>query len=452
MFCIHCGKQLEDGSRFCQYCGNAQTPQQAAPAPAAPVAPPPQIPFDPQVDLYPDAPQVPTYQPAPMPRDANVYADYMAPKPKKKSKAGLVIALVLVFVLLIGGGVVGFLAFTGIRAEAYLAAEDLLEQGDYDGALEAFRELGNFDDAAQRAEELEELQEEYDEALELLEDGDYDEAYEAFCDLGDYKDAAERASESCLNAALELLEQDDYEAAQALKKHMNEADAAAFVEAFNNASVDGRFIRDLAAAMVTWYDDAGSYGYAEELEIAWDMMSVYEGADFIDPNLADRLADFQYALSVMYNALEDEDSVGVWSEYYLGEYFLYTLADQMYEGYGMFTGDQENIDRFIGGNDIFLAYSDLEYSFENWWETTADTFQMDDGYYYTSYTNDTDYAFDLYATIYFFDYYDNLLETGEEMTIYVAKGATIYIPLIPVTISDSEWNSWNIYWDFGNIS
>ena len=513
MFCTYCGKQLEDGSRFCQYCGKSLAAQSEAapPAPETPDVPskaePVSIPFDPQVDIYPDLPPVSEYpaEPAPIPYDANVYSDVVAPKAKKKGKkTGLIVAIILVLALLIGGGVGIFLYTQHVYEEnmaAYDAAELLLKKGDYDGALKGFRELGDFEDAADRVDELEELQEDYDEALELLDEGKYEEAYEAFADLddyrdsetlkeyeivyrqaldtmngtshgapvefsveryieaaeqfaalGDYADSAELVSECYLQFSLSMLEFGDYEQALAYQDQMNPADVAALQEAYAEACDDGAFLLDLKEAMVTWYDADGYYSRADELLVAWDMMTVYEDANFSDPALEDRLADFQYALQVMYNALEDEDTVSVWSEYYLGEYFVFALADQMYEEYGMFADDPVNLDRFVGVSEIYYAYSTLEYSFECWIGDGVSSYPMDDGYYYAAYTNDTGYSFDLYATIYFYDAYDNLLEVSDEMTIYVARGATVYIPTIPTTVSDDAWSSWDIFWDFGNVS
>lgn len=512
MFCTYCGKQLEDGSRFCQYCGKPLAVQSPPPPPETPDAPPAaepvSIPFDPQVDIYPDLPPANEYPaaPAPIPTDANVYSDSVLPGTKKKrsNKTGLIVAIILVLALLIGG-CFGFYLYTRQVYEknlaAYDAAELLLKKGDYDGALEGFRGLGDFEDAAHRAEALEELQEAYDDALALLNAGKYSDAREAFGALGDYRDsnvyteygidytiasgemnnasaetdadlalqlytsaaerftalgdysdAAELASKCWLHASLILLEQGNLEEALGFRDKLNSGDAAYLNGIYAEFCSDASFLADLKEAMLIWYDTGNYYSYADELNAAWERMSPYETACFSDPALEYRLADFKYALQVMYNALDSEDTVGVWSEFYLGEYFLFALADQMYDEYGMFADDPANRSIFVGISELYYAYSVLEYSFECWLEDTASADQMEDGHYYATYTNDTGYSFDLYATIYFYGENDELLEVGDTMTIYVARGATVYIPTIPTTISDDAWQTWNIYWDFGNVS
>lgn len=496
MFCMHCGKELEDNSKFCTYCGNAI---EAAPAPTqeAPVvvAPQPQENYCPNPPM-PEAPP----EPAPIPRDAHYYADPVPPAPQKKKKGkkvGVLIAIILVLLLLIGGGV-GYYLYTQQVYEknlaAYDAAELLLDKGDYDGALEGFLALGDFEDAASRAKALEKLQADYDKALELLADRKYADAYKAFKDLDDYRDSenyvkyeityqealylmetagnsvdiyltaadwflsldgyadsAELASECYLNAALILMEQGDYDSAMDYQDRLNSGDASTLQDAYAELCADGAFLQDLEAAFVTWYDADGKYSLGEEIDLAWEMMAPYEDAHFEDPEMLTLLDDFLYALQTMYNALDDEDSIGSWSEFYLGEYYLFYLADTLYYDYGVFAGDVNLQDTFVGYSDLYYAYYCLEYSFEKWWNN-ASADQMSDGHYYATYTNDTYYSFNLYATIYFYDNYDNLLEVSDEMTIYVAKGATVYIPCIPETVSDDAWYTWGMYWDFGNVS
>ena len=87
------------------------------------------------------------------------------------------------------------------NAQAYADAEALLASGDYDGAIAAFTELGEYQDAASRAKDVEAQKQEtenaqaYQEAISLQESGDYAKAADAFAALGSYKDAADRQTE-----------------------------------------------------------------------------------------------------------------------------------------------------------------------------------------------------------------------------------------------------------------
>ena len=70
---------------------------------------------------------------------------------KAKKKGGLVIVLALVL-LLLGGTAAGYFLLLKPAGE-YKAAEALLEEGDYSGAIDAFEALGDYRDAAERLQE-----------------------------------------------------------------------------------------------------------------------------------------------------------------------------------------------------------------------------------------------------------------------------------------------------------
>lgn len=80
------------------------------------------------------------------------------------------------------------------RLEAYNAAAALAEAGQYEEAIAAFTELGDYKDSAKQTEQLKDSAEQikemaYTQAVTLFENGEFDEAYTAFEELGDYKDS-----------------------------------------------------------------------------------------------------------------------------------------------------------------------------------------------------------------------------------------------------------------------
>ena len=103
------------------------------------------------------------------------------------------------------------------RRNAYNAAVELLNNGQYDEAIDAFYDLGEYRDSKEQIEHAEELREEakkkadYDQAKRLFEAGDYDGAIDAFEELGDYRD-----SEAQIEKVREQIKQDAYDAAAAL--------------------------------------------------------------------------------------------------------------------------------------------------------------------------------------------------------------------------------------------
>lgn len=125
-------------------------------------------------------------------------------KARKIKKIAMIAALIVVVVI-----VAAVLISNHVKSQnAYNAALALVEAGQYDKAVAAFTELGNFKDSAEQISETR-----YAEALTLVESGNYDGAIAIFTMLGDYKDSAEQISETRYVKALALRENGEYAAA-----------------------------------------------------------------------------------------------------------------------------------------------------------------------------------------------------------------------------------------------
>jgi len=93
----------------------------------------------------------------------------------------------------------------------YQQAVALRESGQYDEAIAAFAELGDYSDAAQQLSETK-----YQQAVALREEGQYDDAIAAFAELGDYCDAAAQLSETKYQQANNLNAAARYDEAYAI--------------------------------------------------------------------------------------------------------------------------------------------------------------------------------------------------------------------------------------------
>lgn len=107
------------------------------------------------------------------------------------------------------------------NSDAYKAAEELLAEADYDGAVKAFSALGDYKDSPERVMEVI-----YTQAEELLAEADYDGAISVFSELGDYKDSPERVTEAEA-AKQEAINATNYEQAEKLLAEENYSGAIA---------------------------------------------------------------------------------------------------------------------------------------------------------------------------------------------------------------------------------
>ena len=103
------------------------------------------------------------------------------------------------------------------NAIKYHNAEQLLEQGAYDDAKEAFDALGDYRDASDMSKESI-----YRKAEHLLEEGAYDDAKEAFDTIGDYRDASDMSKQSIYKKAEYLNDSGEYEKAITAWKSIKE--------------------------------------------------------------------------------------------------------------------------------------------------------------------------------------------------------------------------------------
>jgi len=196
-----------------------------------------------------------------------------AARPKSRKKP-LVIALIAVgCVLALAIGVLVPVLIEADRAGRYEAAMALMDTGEYEAAIAAFAEMGDYRDAPEMAEECRNSQG-YDAAQALMDAGEYERARRGFAALGSYRDAADKAQE-CQTIM-------DYDAAQSL---MNAGEYSQARDRFA-ALGDYRDARDKAKLCQTIldYDAAltamGEGRYVDAKNI-FDRLGSYEDSAFL---------------------------------------------------------------------------------------------------------------------------------------------------------------------------
>ena len=121
------------------------------------------------------------------------------------------LTIVAVVVVMIACAIAWCIPNVIIPNNKYQQALALREAGQYDDAIAAFAELGDYSDAAQQLSETK-----YQQALALREAGQYDDAIAAFAELGDYSDAAQQLSETKYQQANNLNAAARYDEAYAI--------------------------------------------------------------------------------------------------------------------------------------------------------------------------------------------------------------------------------------------
>lgn len=155
----------------------------------------------------------------------------------EKSKSGVsktVLAVIAaVVIILIAAGVVVGKKIMGPMKD-YNAAVALMDAGQYESAIDAFKALDGYKDSAEKIAQCETgiLDNEYAAALALMDEGKFEEAIAAFEKL-DYKDSAEKIEEckaaitdKNYNEALALMSKGEYIEAGKILKTLDYKDSA----------------------------------------------------------------------------------------------------------------------------------------------------------------------------------------------------------------------------------
>lgn len=266
MYCRQCGYKMADGECFCTQCGTpvAQVSRPADPGAAIwPTAGHEGAGWQSQAAVPP-----PVWQGAPYGQPA---MDAARPKSRKKP---LVIALIAVgCALVLAAGVLVPVLIEEERAGRYETAMGLMDNEEYEAAIAAFAEMGDYRDAPEMAEECRSSMD-YDAAQALMDAGEYEQACKGFAALGSYRDAEDKAQE-CQNIM-------DYNEAQGLmnaREYSKARDLFTALGEYRDARDKAKLcqnILDYEAAQAAM--DEGRYADAKNI---FDRLGSYEDSAFL---------------------------------------------------------------------------------------------------------------------------------------------------------------------------
>ena len=193
-----------------------QNPQQPFQSPQQPFQNPqqpfqsPQQPFqNPQQPFQ--SPQQPYYNPlmysGRLPVTAQPQKKAKGQSVKKKINKKLVIIIVSIAAghIILAGAAFAVWKLVITPSNEYEKACALMDDGEYDDAIEIFEDLGDYKDCSEKITESK-----YQKALRTLDDGEYTIAEELFKELGDYRDSEDMALESKYKYGISLIEDEYY--------------------------------------------------------------------------------------------------------------------------------------------------------------------------------------------------------------------------------------------------
>lgn len=220
-------------------------------------------------------------------------------KAKERKNKRLTVAFVLVVLI---ACVVGWFVVTRvIPNNKYQRAVTLRENGQYDDAIAAFAELGDYSDAAAQITETK-----YQQAVSLREAGEYESAIAVFASLNDYRDA---------ETQIEEMKQEKYQQAVTLRENGQYDDAIAVFKALGNYSDAKTQIEETKYQQAVALRENGKYDDAiavfTELENYSDAATQITGTKYQQANSlnAAALYDEAYAIYMTLAGYKDVDKL-----------------------------------------------------------------------------------------------------------------------------------------------
>ncbi len=460
MFCKKCGKQLPDGARFCSGCGTSLD--------AAPVV----------------EPVVAVEEP-----------------PKKPGNKKLIIAIIALVVLIaVGVGVfilVDYLTEDSSysseddedkKKEAYDAAMALLEEGKYDEALAAFKEITDYSKSEKQVKKLEQWQADYDAAHELLAQQNYSGARDAFYALGDYRDSLEMAEsgvsyaqymdeyesytdgynlintaelfktmngykdsdemvDKCyLKACESFLNGNDLSTAEYYSEYLSDEYKAEFQALLSEACADSQVLQILTEALEEW-STANTYAleYAV-IEDALNKLLEYDGSVYSDYELEYYTECYVDALHDVLDVMEADGSIDNIADYYEATSNAMYYVEQLMQNCDLFADDDEMYNFYDGASEYYNANRQIELMLEDYlWGISVSPDES--GNYYAYVYNYTGYSFDVDITL-TYSMNDVLLDQQDTFTVtfYAYEDLNVYLPF-----PAEDFDGWYADWVFYNI-
>ena len=186
-----------------------QSPQQPFQNPQQPFQSPQQPFQNPQQPFQ--SPQQPYYNPLmysgrlPVTAQPQKKAKGQSVKKKINKKLVIIIVSIAAGLIILAGAAFAVWKLVITPSNEYEKACALMDDGEYDDAIEIFEDLGDYKDCSEKITESK-----YQKALRTLDDGEYTIAEELFKELGDYRDSEDMALESKYKYGISLIEDEYY--------------------------------------------------------------------------------------------------------------------------------------------------------------------------------------------------------------------------------------------------
>ena len=292
----------------------------------------------------------------------------------------------------------------------------------------------------------------YEGACTLMENEEYDDALDAFELLGDYEDAQEKVQQAQIAIASADIE---YYMAQGWSSSamnvVNRYEGEVYdqlLALYISFCGDGTVIADLEAAVAARMEleKQETIDYQAILDAELVYLEKYKNMPFYDSTLGDLVDDYLDALSDQQYYL-NWYSADWYMPYYWGKLDAtrYEALTALGESYG-YAAENADLQAVLGTSETVTAYWEAWYSIYN--DLRYDLNYQTDDAHHLIYTNDTGYTFSLRLHVSYTDSEDTELSSEDaDYTAIAQEGSFDFIMTVPEGASywTATWEIYDIY-------
>lgn len=339
-----------------------------------------------------------------------------------------------------------------VYAAIYERACTLMENGEYYDAKSIFETLGEYQDSAQKIQEIQ-LAIDTDNLNYYLENGWYSDAMSIINSYeGETHDQMVATYVTyCVDNLNHYIEKGWYGSALSFVEDHEGEIYDQLLAVYMTCCGDGTIIADLEAAVAARLEleNQGSTDYQAKLDAELNILSKYEDMPFYDEDLGDLIDSYLDNLS------DQQYYINWYSNYWYMPYYWgnedaerIAILTTLGESYG-FAASNAELQAILGTSESVSAYWTAWYNISDdlRWDLDYAHTDYSEGYRYLSFCNNTDYTFSLRLHVSYTDY--DGAELSYEDAEYTALTPDAEFKFIMTFPENAAY--WTATWEFYDI-
>lgn len=300
--------------------------------------------------------------------------------------------------------------------------------------------------------------EKYDEAISLMDNNNYNEAIEIFTELVDYEDSSTKLLECKYALGQEAIATEEWETAISYFTDLNYNDSNELLakcekEKGMHENADYDFLADLEESILKRIATVSTTNHDNTTVVNTELVYVgkYQDATFYDSDLAILAKKYIEGLNIQKAALRKENTYELQIEWQRGLVYRYETLRDLYETYDFLADNTDFIAIYISNCDdqraLLDAYDTLEADINSQTQSEEFTWWLDGNEFYCTLKNNTPYKFSTTFQISFLDSNGIIFDESVDYIENITSGSSYKVSFYVDDPNRIENCIWSNYYD-----